>query len=95
MNETEIAPSCSSCPWMRYEGNSMRCYHEPPVATFLGTIPSRMMGGQQQLLIAGISPEVHPDRFCRHHPLLADGAMPPMRGEAVALPTHGESEARN
>jgi hypothetical protein len=38
---------------------------------------------------------VHPQRFCHHHPLLADGAMLPVREEAVAIPTHGESGASN
>lgn len=48
----------------------MRCYYEPPQPALIGTKPSAIAGGPPMLVIAGLSPEVHPARFCRHHPLL-------------------------
>ena len=59
----------------------MRCYYDPPVGTALGMQPNRIQGMPPQLIVAGISPEVHPDRFCRHHPLIVEGQTPEVVGE--------------
>lgn len=73
----------------------MRCYYDPPLAQVLGTIPSRLQGGPPQLLIAGISPEVHEDRFCRHHPAITGESltglpevvgMPKTTGNGIVVP---------
>jgi hypothetical protein len=83
-------PSCTTCPYMRFEGNSMRCYYDPPLATALGVQPNRIQGLPPQLVIAGISPEVHPERFCRHHPLIAnEGVVPEVVGSTPAKPNGG------
>lgn len=90
-NGAALAPSCSTCPWMRWEGNTMRCYHEPPTPMFVGTLPSKIAGMPPMMVTLGMSPEVHPDRFCRHHPLLAEGVTPRM----PRMPAQKGSEARN
>lgn len=91
--ETEIAGrissvagspiSCESCDFMRREGNAMRCYYEPPEPSIIGQIPSKIQGGPPTLVIAGLSPEVHPARFCHHHPLLRTGNSPGYGAEEV------------
>lgn len=76
----------------------MRCYHEPPVPAFVGTIPNKVISnGPPVMVVLGMSPEVHPARFCRHHPALSKGSaldLPPMRAEPI-VPTHADSGARN
>lgn len=79
--------SCSTCDFMRHEGTVMRCYWEAPVAVLLGNVPSKLAGARPQLVITGLSPEVHPARFCRHHPDLRDPAE-------VVSPGIGASPAR-
>lgn len=54
----------------------MRCYYEPPLAHYLATVKSRIEGAPPVLIVAGLTPEVHPARFCRHHPLLREGGSP-------------------
>lgn len=65
----------------------MRCYYEPPQPALIGTKPSAIAGGPPMLVIAGLSPEVHPARFCRHHPLLEG------RSQAKPMSTHYAGQA--
>ena len=81
-------PSCSTCDFMRREGPAMRCYHEPPVPVLLGTVPNKIAGAPQQLVITGISPEVHDQRFCRYHPLLRGPIMPGAAGQLRPSTSH-------
>ena len=62
--------SCETCCFMRREGQVMRCYYDPPQAVLLGTVPAKIQGAPPMLVIGGITPETHPQRFCRHHPTL-------------------------
>jgi hypothetical protein len=81
-------PSCEACDFMRREGNAMRCYYEPPTPMLIATVPSKIAGGPPQLVIAGLSPEVHAARFCRHHPMLEGRALGPL-GAAPMSPGYG------
>lgn len=54
----------------------MRCYFNPPVGQVMGTVPSKITGAPPIVIVMGVTPEVHPDRFCSHHPdLRDDGAL--------------------
>lgn len=73
----------------------MRCYHEAPTPIFVGTIPNKVVGMPPVMITLGMSPEVFPDRFCRHHPVLAAGALPSVRGAAMPMPAHTDNGVRN
>lgn len=94
-NGTHSQPSCATCDFMRHEGNSMRCYWNPPTAMYLGTAPADPENGRPAptLLSTGVYPEVHPGRFCRHHPdLRGDGQASPgaePKESMVLLPHEG------
>lgn len=77
-----IDPSCETCEWMRREGNTMRCYYDPPKPQFIQIAAAKIAGGPPVLVVAGITPEVAPQRFCRHHPLL-HGRSPGFPAESV------------
>jgi hypothetical protein len=62
---------------MRREGPTMRCYYDPPLAQFIGTQPSPVRGAKPLLVVAGLSPEVTAERFCRHHPMLREALVEP------------------
>ena len=77
----------------------MRCYYDPPLAQVLGTIPGRIQGAPPQLLIAGIAPEVHPERFCHHHPAITGESLvrlpevvgePKAQGNGIIMPGSNE-----
>ena len=46
----------------------MRCYFNPPVGQVMGTVPNKITGAPPIVIVMGVTPEVHPDRFCSHHP---------------------------
>lgn len=77
------SPSCTTCDFMRHEGPVMRCYWDTPQPALLGQVPNRIQGGPPVLIITGISPEVSPERFCRHHPALR------MEGDVQTSPGMG------
>lgn len=93
VNTARPQPSCASCDFMRHEGQSMRCFWNPPVAMFLGAVPAKIQGAPPMILSTGVYPEVHPGRFCRHHPDLRGDAQPQSPGietpAAVLLPHEG------
>lgn len=85
-------PSCSTCDFMRYEGQVMRCLWNPARAEVIGQAPSRIQGGPPMLVITGILPEVTLTRFCRHHPdLRVDGEVnaSPGLSDAPSVPVPG------
>lgn len=87
------SPSCSTCDFMRHEGGTMRCYFDPPAPALLGTIPSKLQGLPPQMVVTGISPEVHAQRFCQHHPDLRDLALIPVIEREAPQPQPIEARA--
>lgn len=85
-------PSCETCDFMRREGNAMRCYFDPPAPALIGTVPAKIQGAPPQLVIAGLSPEVHPARFCHHHPLIEGRAPGHPDARKVRSPGYGAEE---
>lgn len=74
------SPSCTTCDFMRYVNETMRCFWDAPTPTLIAVIPNRIAGALPIPVVTGISPEVSPDQFCRHHPDLrfeGDVAMSP------------------
>lgn len=61
------APSCTTCDFMRYINDTMRCFWDAPTPTLIAVIPNRITGAPPIPVVTGISPEVSPDQFCRHH----------------------------
>lgn len=78
------SPSCTTCDFMRYVNDTMRCFWDAPVPTLIAVIPNRIAGAPPIPVVTGISPEVSPDQFCRRHPSLRPAGVSEVRSPGLA-----------